>query len=71
MRIVLSIQKLFIADFGGIIRNDNPGSDTEKEDQSLRPVRVVLNIEKNRDGKIGKTYLYFDYQRSRLLTLEE
>lgn len=66
-----SIQKLFIADFGGIIRKDNPGSDTEKEDQSLRPVRVVLNIEKNRDGKIGKTYLYFDYQRSRLLTVEE
>lgn len=71
MRIVLSIQKLFIADFGGIIRKDNPGSDTEKEDQSLRAVRVVLNIEKNRDGKIGKTYLYFDYPRSRFLTVEE
>ena len=66
-----SIQKLFIADFGGIIRNDNSGSDTEKEDPSLRPVKVVLNIEKNRDGKIGKTYLYFGYPRSRFLTVEE
>ena len=24
---------------------DNPGSDTEKEDQSPRPVRVAINIE--------------------------
>jgi hypothetical protein len=56
-----SIQKLFIAYFGVIIRKDNSGSDTEKEDPSLRPVKVLLNIEKNRDGKIGKTYLYFDY----------
>jgi replicative DNA helicase len=30
-----------------------------------------MNIEKNRDGKTGKTYLYFDYQRSRFLTMEE
>lgn len=66
-----SIRKLFIADFGGIIRKDNPASDTKKEDQSLRPVKVVINIEKNRDGKTGKTYLYFDYQRSRFLTVEE
>ena len=65
-----SIQKLFIADFGGIIRKDNASSDTEKEDPSLRPVKVVLNIEKNRDGKVGKTYLYFDYPRSRFLTVE-
>ena len=66
-----SIQKLFIADFGGIIRKDNSGSDTEKEDPSLRPVKVVLNIEKKRDGKIGKTYLYFDYPGSRFLIVEE
>jgi len=66
-----SIQKLFIADFGGIIRKDNSGSDAKKEDPSLRPVKVVLNIEKNRDGKVGKTYLYLDYQRSRFLTVEE
>jgi len=57
--------------FGGIIRKDNSGSDTEKEGSSLRPVKVVLNVEKNRDGKIGKTYLYFDYPRSRFLTTEE
>ena len=52
-------------------RKDNFGSDTEKEDPSLRPVKVVLNIEKNRDGKVGKTYLYFNYPRSRFLMVEE
>jgi len=40
-------------------------------DQSSRPVKVVLNIEKNRDGKVGKTYLYFDYPGSRFLTVRE
>jgi hypothetical protein len=28
-------------------------------------------VEKNRDGKTGKTNLYFDYPRSRILTNEE
>jgi hypothetical protein len=28
-------------------------------------------VEKNRDGKAGKTNLYFDYPRSRILTNEE
>jgi replicative DNA helicase len=30
-----------------------------------------LKVEKNRDGKTGKTHLYFDYPRSRILTNEE
>jgi hypothetical protein len=28
-------------------------------------------VEKNRDGKTGKTTLYFDYPRSRILANEE
>jgi hypothetical protein len=28
-------------------------------------------VEKNRDGKTGKTNLYFDYPRFRILTNEE
>jgi hypothetical protein len=28
-------------------------------------------VEKNRDGKTGKTNLYFDYPHSRILTNEE
>jgi hypothetical protein len=27
-------------------------------------------VEKNRDGKTGKTNLYFDYPRSRILTVK-
>jgi replicative DNA helicase len=30
-----------------------------------------LKVEKNRDGKTGRTNLYFDYSRSRILTNEE
>jgi replicative DNA helicase len=30
-----------------------------------------LKVEKNRDGKTGKTNLYFDYPRSRILTNDE
>jgi replicative DNA helicase len=65
------IQKFFIADLAGTIRKDNPGSDTEKEDHSIRPVKVVLNIEKNREGKTGKTFLHFDDPRSRFLRVED
>ena len=32
---------------------------------------MILKVEKNRDGKTGKTNLYFDYPRSRILTNEE
>ena len=40
-------------------------------DQPPKPVKVILKVEKNRDGKTGKTTLYFDYLRSRILTNEE
>jgi hypothetical protein len=28
-------------------------------------------VEKNRDGKMGKIQVYFDYARPRILTVEE
>ncbi len=40
-------------------------------DQPPKPVKAILKVEKNRDGKTGKTTLYFDYPRSRILTNEE
>jgi hypothetical protein len=36
-----------------------------------KPVKAILKVEKNRDGKTGKTNLYFDYPRSRILTNDE
>ena len=39
--------------------------------QPPKPVKAILKVEKNRDGKTGKTNLYFDYPRSRILTNEE
>jgi hypothetical protein len=38
---------------------------------SAKPVKAILKVEKNRDGKTGKTNLYFDYPRFRILTNEE
>ena len=40
-------------------------------DQPPKPVKAILKVEKNRDGKTGKTTLYFDYSRSRVLTNEK
>jgi len=40
-------------------------------DQPPKPVKAILKVEKNRDGKTGKTNLYFDYPRSSILTNEE
>ena len=43
----------------------------ESNGDQMDPVKVTLNIEKNRDGRMGKTQVYFDYPRSRVLTQEE
>ena len=39
--------------------------------QPPKPVKGILKVEKNRDGKAGKTNLYFDNPRSRILTNDE
>ena len=66
-----SIQKLFIADFSVIMHREDAGkkkTDDQPEDQ---PKKVILKIDKNRDGKTGMTHIYFDYRRSRFMTQEE
>ena len=64
-----SIQKVFIADFGAIIQREKKIE--SNGDQPPKPVKIYLSVEKNRDGKTGKTNLYFDYPCFRILTNEE
>lgn len=66
-----SIQKVFIADFGVIMKKDDGGQDNSNGDFQTKPVKVTLKVEKYRDGRLGKTDIYLDYQRSRMLTKEE
>jgi hypothetical protein len=66
-----SIQKIFIADFGAIMRKDDNGNNQSNGDSEIRPVKVALRVEKNRDGKLGKVDIYLDYPRSRMMTKEE
>ena len=66
-----SIQKVFIADFGAIIQRAESPENGSNGDQPPKPVKATLKVEKNRDGKTGKTNLYFDYPRSRILTNDE
>lgn len=66
-----SIQKIFIADFGAIIQRVKNASEKNHPKESSGPIRSILKVEKNRDGKTGQVDLYFDYPRSRILTAEE
>ena len=66
-----SIQKLFIADFGAVMVKADGGDKELDGEQGIKPVKVMLKVEKNRDGKIGKVYVYLDYLRARFLTKEE
>jgi replicative DNA helicase len=45
--------------------------ETTDGDQPPKPIKAILKVEKNRDGKTGKTNLYFDYPRFRIFTNEE
>jgi hypothetical protein len=49
---------------GDLGKNENNGD-------QMDPVKVTLSVEKNRDGKMGKIQVYFDYARPRILTVEE
>jgi replicative DNA helicase len=67
-----SIQKLFISDFSAMmIRDDSSSSKDKDRDFDDLPQKVILKIDKNRDGKTGQTQIYFDYRRSRFLTKSE
>jgi replicative DNA helicase len=63
-----SIQKIFIADFGAIMKKEDNGNNQPNGDSEIRPVKVALKVEKNRDGKLGKVDIYLDYPRSRMMT---
>jgi replicative DNA helicase len=66
-----SMQKLFIADFSAIMMRDH-GDEAEKNGPPEDfPTKILLKIHKNRDGKTGDLNIYFDYPRSRFLTVRE
>jgi replicative DNA helicase len=66
-----SMQKLFIADFSAMMYWDDGGGKSSSDEPDDLPKKVVLKIDKNRDGKTGKTHIYFDYPRSRFMTRDE
>ena len=37
------------------MRKDDNGNKQSNGDSDMRPVKVALKVEKNRDGKLGKT----------------
>ena len=53
------------------MRKDDNGNKQSNGDSDMRPVKVALKVEKNRDGKLGKTEIYLDYPRSKMMTKEE
>ena len=65
------MQKLFIADFSAVMVKDTINDENNKVDDSRLPKKVILKIDKNRDGKTGQVPIYFDYARSRMLTKEK
>ncbi|MGV7223234.1 MAG: DnaB-like helicase C-terminal domain-containing protein [Nitrospinales bacterium] len=65
-----SMQKLFIADFSAMMYLDDKEEITSDEGTYV-PRKVVLKVDKNRDGKTGKTHIYINYPESRFLTQQE
>ena len=65
-----SMQKLFIADFSAMMYWDNLSEKTGAQDVYM-PHKVILKVDKNRDGKTGKTHIYINYPQSRFLTQQE
>ena len=59
------------ADLGVIIQRVETVENELNENQRRRSVKGILKMEKNMDGNTGKTDLYFDYPRSRILTNEK
>jgi len=65
-----SMQKLFIADFSAMMYLDDK-DEISSDDETYVPRKVVLKVDKNRDGKTGKTHIYINYPESRFLTQQE
>jgi hypothetical protein len=66
-----SIQKLFIADFSAMMFREELKQNSTGYESDDMPKKVMLKIDKNRDGKTGLTHIYFDYARSRFMTHAE
>ena len=66
-----SMQKLFIADFSAMMTRDMADKDDSKGTPEDWPVKLVLRVNKNRDGKTGEVPIYMDYPKSRFLTKKE
>jgi len=66
-----SIQKLFIADFSAMMFQEELTQKNAGDEPDDMPKKVVLKVDKNRDGKTGRAHIYFDYPRSRFMTQEE
>jgi replicative DNA helicase len=65
-----SMQKLFIADFSAMMYLDDK-NEISSDEETYVPKKVVLKVDKNRDGKTGKTHIYINYPESRFLTQQE
>jgi len=50
---------------------ENAGDEENKTGESRLPQKVILKVDKNRDGKTEQTHIYFDYAKARLLTKDE
>jgi replicative DNA helicase len=66
-----SMHKLFIADFSAIMMRDRDDEANKKDPEDDFPTKILLKVHKNRDGKTGDLNIYFDYPRSRFLTVRE
>jgi replicative DNA helicase len=66
-----SMQKLFIADFSAMMTRDMTDKEDSKGAPDDSPVKLLLRVNKNRDGKTGEVPIYMDYPRSRFLTKQE
>jgi hypothetical protein len=66
-----SMQKLFIADFSAMMTRDVEDKDSSKSTPEDWPVKLLLRVNKNRDGRTGEVPIYMDYPRSRFLTKQE
>jgi replicative DNA helicase len=66
-----SMHKLFIADFSAIMMRDRDDEANKRDPDDDFPTKILLKIHKNRDGNTGDLNIYFDYPRSRFLTVRE
>jgi hypothetical protein len=50
----MSLLKIFMADFGSIMKKDVNNNSQSNGDSDMRPVKVALKVEKKKDGSWKK-----------------